>query len=52
MAVYAQIYIDEVISNGMQSWLKPMLWAMAITIGCKPHCSIYNCWEHAPWNDA
>ena len=33
MPVYAQIYIDEVISNGMQSWLKPMLWAMAITIG-------------------
>ena len=33
MPVYAQIYIDEVINNGMQSWLKPMLWAMAITIG-------------------
>lgn len=33
MPVYAQIYIDEVISNGMESWLKPMLWAMAITIG-------------------
>ena len=32
MPVYAQIYIDEVIGNGMQSWLKPMLWAMAITI--------------------
>ena len=33
MPVYAQIYIDEVINNGMQSWLKPMLWSMAITIG-------------------
>lgn len=32
MPVYAQIYIDEVIGNGMQNWLKPMLWAMAITI--------------------
>ena len=32
MPVYAQIYIDEVIGNGMQTWLKPMLWAMAITI--------------------
>ena len=32
MPIYAQIYIDEVINNGMESWLKPMLWAMAITI--------------------
>ena len=33
MPVYAQIYIDEVINNGINSWLKPMLIAMAITIG-------------------
>jgi len=33
MPIFSQIYIDEVISNGMEHWLKPMLWAMAITIG-------------------
>ena len=29
----AQIYLDEVIGNAMSNWLKPMLWAMAFTIG-------------------
>ena len=33
MPVYAQIYMDEVIGQASGSWLKPMLWAMAITIG-------------------
>ena len=33
MPVFAQIYLDEVIGNGMANWLKPMLWAMALTIG-------------------
>lgn len=32
MPIYAQIYMDEVIGNGIASWLKPMLWAMAFTI--------------------
>ena len=32
MPIFSQIYIDEVIGNGMQNWLKPMLWAMALTI--------------------
>ena len=32
MPVYAQIYLDEVISNQLGQWIKPMLWAMAITI--------------------
>ena len=32
MPVYAQIYLDEVISNQLDQWIKPMLWAMAITI--------------------
>ena len=32
MPIYAQIYMDEVIGNSIDSWLKPMLWAMAITI--------------------
>ncbi len=32
MPIYAQIYLDEVISNGMGHWLKPMLWAMVLTI--------------------
>ena len=32
MPIFSQIYIDEVISNGMENWLKPMLWAMAVTI--------------------
>ncbi len=33
MPVFAQIYLDEVIGNNMDQWLKPMLWAMAMTIG-------------------
>jgi NHLM bacteriocin system ABC transporter peptidase/ATP-binding protein len=33
MPVFAQIYLDEVIGNTMSQWLKPMLWAMALTIG-------------------
>ena len=33
MPVFAQIYLDEVIGNSMSQWLKPMLWAMALTIG-------------------
>ena len=33
MPVCAQIYLDEVIGNAMANWLKPMLWAMAFTIG-------------------
>ena len=32
MPIFSQIYIDEVIVNGMENWLKPMLWAMALTI--------------------
>ena len=32
MPVFAQIYLDEVIGNAMGNWLKPMLWAMALTI--------------------
>jgi NHLM bacteriocin system ABC transporter peptidase/ATP-binding protein len=32
MPIFAQIYMDEVIGNGIDSWLKPMLWAMALTI--------------------
>ena len=32
MPIYAQIYLDEVISNQLDQWIKPMLWAMAITI--------------------
>ena len=33
MPVFAQIYLDEVIGNAMNHWLKPMLWTMALTIG-------------------
>lgn len=33
MPVFAQIYLDEVIGNNMNQWLKPMLWAMALSIG-------------------
>ena len=33
MPVFAQIYLDEVIGNNMSQWLKPMLWAMALSIG-------------------
>ncbi|MBM5808207.1 MAG: NHLP family bacteriocin export ABC transporter peptidase/permease/ATPase subunit [Cyanobacteria bacterium M_surface_9_m1_291] len=32
MPIFAQIYMDEIIGNGIDSWLKPMLWAMALTI--------------------
>lgn len=32
MPVFAQVYMDEIIGNGMDNWLKPMLWAMAVTI--------------------
>ncbi|MBM5800014.1 MAG: NHLP family bacteriocin export ABC transporter peptidase/permease/ATPase subunit, partial [Cyanobacteria bacterium K_DeepCast_35m_m2_023] len=32
MPVYAQIYMDEVIGQAASSWLKPMLWALALTI--------------------
>ena len=32
MPVFAQIYMDEVIGNQLDQWLKPMLWAMALTI--------------------
>ena len=32
MPIFTQIYIDEVIGNGMDQWLKPMLLAMALTI--------------------
>jgi NHLM bacteriocin system ABC transporter peptidase/ATP-binding protein len=32
MPVFSQLYIDEVVGNGFQSWLKPMLLAMATTI--------------------
>lgn len=33
MPVFAQIYLDEVIGNNMNDWLKPMLWGMGTTIG-------------------
>ena len=32
MPIFSQIYLDEVIGNGMNQWLKPMLLAMALTI--------------------
>jgi len=32
MPVFAQIYMDDIIGNEITSWLKPMLWAMALTI--------------------
>ena len=32
MPIFSQIYLDEVINNNMANWLKPMLWAMALTI--------------------
>ena len=32
MPVFAQIYMDEVLGNQFEQWLKPMLWAMALTI--------------------
>ena len=33
MPVFTQIYIDEVWGSSLRQWLKPMLWAMALTIG-------------------
>jgi len=30
--VFSQIYIDEYLGNSMDQWLKPMLWAFAVTI--------------------
>jgi NHLM bacteriocin system ABC transporter peptidase/ATP-binding protein len=35
MPIFAQIYMDEIIGNGANSWLKPMLWAMAIAVGAQ-----------------
>lgn len=35
MPIFAQIYMDEIIGNAMSSWLKPMLWAMALTIAAQ-----------------
>ncbi|MCP4800951.1 MAG: NHLP family bacteriocin export ABC transporter peptidase/permease/ATPase subunit, partial [bacterium] len=32
MPIFAQIYMDEVVGNQLHQWLKPMLWAMALTI--------------------
>lgn len=32
MPIFAQIYMDEIIGNQIQTWLKPMLWGMALTI--------------------
>tara|TARA_B100002052_G_scaffold292791_2_gene314902 strand:+ start:950 stop:3124 length:2175 start_codon:yes stop_codon:yes gene_type:complete len=32
MPIFGQIYLDEVIGNQMNQWLKPMLYAMALTI--------------------
>ncbi len=32
MPIFAQIYMDEVVGNQLAQWIKPMLWAMAITI--------------------
>ncbi len=35
MPIFAQIYMDDIIGNGLSSWLKPMLWAMALTIAAQ-----------------
>ena len=35
MPVFAQIYMDEIIGNEISSWLKPMLWAMAVAIAAQ-----------------
>lgn len=35
MPIFAQIYMDEIIGNEFNSWLKPMLWAMAIAISAQ-----------------
>jgi NHLM bacteriocin system ABC transporter peptidase/ATP-binding protein len=32
MPVFTQIYIDDVWGSALRQWLKPMLWAMAVTI--------------------
>jgi NHLM bacteriocin system ABC transporter peptidase/ATP-binding protein len=32
MPVFTQIYIDDVWGSALRHWLKPMLWAMALTI--------------------
>lgn len=32
MPVFTQIYIDDVWGSSLRDWLKPMLWAMALTI--------------------
>ncbi len=32
MPIFAQIYLDEVIGNQFNSWIKPLLWAMAVVI--------------------
>lgn len=32
LPIFAQVYMDEIIGNGMENWIKPMLWAMAVTI--------------------
>ncbi|MFM7548686.1 MAG: NHLP family bacteriocin export ABC transporter peptidase/permease/ATPase subunit [Cyanobacteriota bacterium] len=32
MPVFTQIYIDDVWGSALRQWLKPMLWAMALTI--------------------
>jgi NHLM bacteriocin system ABC transporter peptidase/ATP-binding protein len=32
MPVFTQIYIDDVWGSSLRQWLKPMLWAMALTI--------------------
>ena len=33
MPVFTQIYVDDVWGSSLRHWLKPMLWAMALTIG-------------------
>jgi NHLM bacteriocin system ABC transporter peptidase/ATP-binding protein len=33
MPMFTQIYIDDVWGASLRQWLKPMLWAMALTIG-------------------
>lgn len=33
MPVFSQIYIDDIWGQQLKSWLKPMLWALVLTIG-------------------
>ena len=33
MPVFSQIYIDDIWGQQLQNWLKPMLWALVVTIG-------------------